>query len=516
MKILENCLILIEIVALILSFFISDTEIVSTFTGWLLIVLFSSAKLPRILNRYFKTHVFKSDFLLRFGIVLFPACMFTFLLLTPPFAYFFLPQSLRIFASLDISVAVIGVLTMVFISIFYFSWRIWRYPIVALKLWRKSCHSKEEFEWDLKQSSSSSIGSVLNKYMSPGVTPMALSVILFFGWIILSIFDVFMITFLFLWLIYNFMYEIRYRHAEFCERTKKAYQFFTNEDQILIWEALLRAGLRGNISGIMDVVTIIGGIFIIILTSLFSLEAFITMFVLLGAWYILIVLIQIARRAKFKADTHTLMILHTIPSLPAHVDAVLAGYFGIIIGFSIMTFQKIGYDPEVLLTFLICSIIMNIAALLSIVFWVNRKNRSLAYNKNWKSGLNKDRIRLYMLLFVLGLPIVLAEEKFSWLIFWIVFTGSIMLLSLFDIVKSKIQTKHPVTYATIITVHLATGVYVIIASAIYMLPELKLLLEFTTTIVGVLLVFTWIQTYRQRQQISLKRKNKVLHKDYNI
>jgi hypothetical protein len=210
------------------------------------------------------------------------------------------------------------------------------------------------------------------------------------------------------------------------------------------------------------------------------------------------------------------MILHTIPSLPAHVDAVLAGYFGIIIGFSIMTFQKIGYDPEVLLTFLICSIIMNIAALLSIVFWVNRKNRSLAYNKNWKSGLNKDRIRLYMLLFVLGLPIVLAEEKFSWLIFWIVFTGSIMLLSLSDIVKSKIQKKHPVTYATIITVHLATGVYVIIASAIYMLPEVKLLLEFTTTIVGVLLVFTWIQTYRQRQQISLKRKNKVLHKDYNI
>lgn len=505
-KILENCLILIEIATLILSFVISDIEMVSAFTGWLLIVLFSWVRLPRILNKYFKTNVFKRDFSLKFGIVFFPACMFTTLLLTPPFAYFLLPHNLRILALLDFSAAVIGVLIMVFISIFYFSWRIWRYSDVALKLWRKSCYSKEEFEWDLKQSSGSGIRSRINKYMSPGVTLMALSVILFFGWLILCIFDILMITFLFLWLTYNFMYEIRYKHTKFRERTKKVYRFFVDIDQILVWEVLLRTGLRRSISGIIDVITVTGSFFIIILASLLSLEAFIVMFGFLGAWYFLIVLIQMAREAKFKADAHTKTLNNDTPSLPVHVDTVLAGYSILIIGFSIMAFQQVGYDSRISLTFLICSMMLNIMALSSITFWIKRKNKGLTTMNVVKNGLNKNRIRLYAIFFVWGLPIALAGKNFSWIMFWVIFTGSLMLLSLYDLIKSKINTNHPVIHATILTVHLAMGAYLILGAAMWIFPELKLLLEFAMIIIGVLLLCMWIQTYRY--QASLKLKNK--------
>jgi len=170
-----------------------------------------------------------------------------------------------------------------------------------MRLWRKTCESDEEFERDLALSERSRIDRFFNRLISPGVVLMAITVILFFATFVLVTIDVLLVLFLACWLVYNIFFEIGQRSSSFQERSGFAYKFFKNLDRVLAWESLLQVGLIGRMEGIIEVIIMMGCFLMIITISVLSLEGFIVMFGFLCQWYVLIILVQIARRKRHSA-----------------------------------------------------------------------------------------------------------------------------------------------------------------------------------------------------------------------
>lgn len=491
----EDCLIVTSIFLTIVSLLHNTFEIFDFLVDWLVISLFFYTKVSSRLNSYFRTTVFREDLWIRFGIVFFPALMFFLFLLSVPLGFFLLPKGLEHLNVLDLSASVLGVIGVVFLSIVYFSWRIWNCSDakLAMRLWRKVCESDEEFKRDVALSKVSRIDNFFSKLVSPGVVPMAISVILFFGTCVLMMIDVLLAIFLVSWLAYNILYETGQRSSSFQERSGFAYEFFKNLDGVLAWESLLQPGLAGKMGGIIEVIIIMGCFSILILVSLLNLAAFIVMFGFLCQWYVLIVLIQIARRSRYRKQASRSK--KPPPKLPKFSNVVLPSCLTILVGFSVIGYLNLQESKDFVCILSVLSLILNIGAIASITLWAKRKKPNM---DNSVELLEKDRYRLYAIFYALGLMIGLIGKSMDGIVFWTALSGALVLLAAQDIVRARFQKSGPKKYATVTTLHLAVGIYIILGTAIYFFPELSTLMIAVAALSGFLLLLMWLQILRIR------------------
>lgn len=494
-KFAEDCLIVTSIILTITSLLFNALEVVDFFVDWLIISLFFYLKIPSRLDSYFQTTTFRKDLSIRLGIVFFPALMFLLFLLSVPLGFFLLPMGLEHLNVLDLSVSVLALIGVVFLSIVYFSWRIWNCSDAKLarRLWRKVSDSDEEFERDIALSERSRIDNFFSKLVSPGVVPMSVSVILFFATCVLMIIDALLAIFLVCWLAYNILYEIQQRSSSFRERSGFAYEFFKNLDEVLAWESLLQPGLAGRMGGIIDVIIMMGCFSILILVSVLNLAAFIVMFGFLCQWYVLIILIQIARRTKYRKQASRSKKLP--PKLPRFSNIVLLSCLVMLVGFSVAGYLSLQELQDFVRIFTVLSLILNVSAIVSITLWAKKKNLMMTDSVE---PLEKDRYRLYAIFYALGLMIALIGRSMQGIVFWTALSGALILLAMQDVVRKRFQSSGPKTYATVTTLHLAIGIYMILGTAIYFYPELSTLVIAVATISGFLLLLMWLQLFRIR------------------
>ena len=495
-KLAEDGLIVISIVLTVVSLFYNTYEILDFFVDWLVISVFFYAKIPSRLNSYFRTTMFREDLSIRSGIVFFPGLMFVMFLLGVPFGFFLLPEGLKYVSVLSMSASVLGVIALVFLSIVYFSWRVWNCPDaeLAMRFWRKTCESDEEFERDVALSERSRIDKFFSRLVSPGAVPMAISVILFFATCVLMIIDVLLAILLVFWLAYNIFYEIGLRSSSFRKRSGFAYKFFKNLDRVLAWESLLQTGLVGRMEGIIEVIIIMGCFLILIPLSVLSLEGFIVMFGFLCQWYVLIVLIQVARRTRYrKKDSRS---RNLPPSLPKYSDIVLPSCLALLLVFSLAGYLNLQESQEFMKIFTVLSVTLNIGAIVSTMLWTRAQEETEIQDQI--EHLGKDRYRLYGIFYSLGLLIALVGKSMQGVMFWTALSGSLILLTTQSTIRMKFHRSEPKTYATVTTLHLAIGIYIILGTAIYFFPELSFLMIAVAILCGVLLLLMWLQTYRIR------------------
>jgi len=495
-KLAGDSLIVISIVLTVASLFYNAFEIVDFFVDWLIISLFFYAKISSRLNSNFRTTMFRDDLSIRLGIVFFPALMFLVFLLSVPFGFFLLPEGLKHVTVLSVTASILGAIAFVFVSIVYFSWRVWNCSDaeLAMRLWRKACESDEDFERDLALSKRSRIDNFFSRLVSPGVVPMAVSVILFFATCVLMIIDVLLVILLVCWLFYNVFYEIGRRSSSFQKRSGFAYRFFKNLDRVLAWESLLQIGLAGRMAGIIEVIIMMGCFFILILVSVLNLAAFIVMFGFLCQWYVLIVLIQIARRTRYRKQASKSK--KPLPMLPKYSNVVLPSCLTILVCFSLSGCLNLQESQNFVRIFTVLSLILNIAAIVSIALWAKRKQKM--ERENLLEPLEKDRYRLYVIFYSLGLMIALVGKSLHGIMFWTALSGALFLLATHDDVRKRFQKSDARTYATVTTLHMAIGIYIILGTAIFFFPELSFLMIATAVLSGILLLLMWLQTFRTR------------------
>jgi hypothetical protein len=473
-------------------------NLASSLFGYSLTLFYFFTRIPTALNRYFRTKAFRSDFALRFSFVVFPLAMFSAFFLFYPFAYLFLPDPLQIMATPHgFEIAVMTNAMLIFAFVTFYSWRLWRYPEVALRLWRKSSSSQKEFEWDVERSRNPSRLSTLNRFMSPGVTPSAIAVMLFLALLILSIFDIMLIGFLLLWLGHNILYELRKRQTGFLKRSASAVRFFRIFDQTVTWEGILKTGLRGNVGGIWDAFVLFMCFTLLVIPSVSSFAGFIVMFGLLGSWYTIIVLVQIMRRLGIVTNK-TLTDPTKLRVLPPHKDLALSGTLSLIAAFSFLMSYQFLESITRLAALIGASLAVNAISILSVWHWTRERVR-LTQGERWETDRNRDRYRIDAIFWFSGLPIALVGWGSKGLLFWTMFSGSVILLSLSDRILSKTLKSTPGTFATLRTLYMTLVVCLILGSAAWFFPELGPALEVLAVLLGFLLAVMWVLFYKWRK-----------------
>jgi len=492
---LEDFLIVTSIILTVTALFHNVLEVVDFFADWLIISLFFYLKIPSRLDSYFRTTAFRDDLSIRSGLIFFPALIFFLFLLGVPFGFFLLPENLKHFSIFDVSTSILAVLALVFLSIFYFSWRVWNCSDVDLakRLWRKTCESDEEFEGDFTLSKRSKIDSFFSRLVSPGAVPMAVCVFLFFATCVLLIIDFLLVILLIFWLGYNVFYEVGQRSTSFQRRSGFAYEFFKNIDRVLAWESLLQSGLVGRMEGIIEVIIMMGCFLMLIPLSVLSLEGFIVMFGFLCQWYVLIVLVQVARRTRYRRKTSRSK--KPPPSLPKFSNIVLPSCLTLLVVFSLGGYLNLVESQDFVMIFTVLSLTLNISAIVSIALWARTQETKI---RDPIKHLGKDRYRLYGIFYSLGLLIALAGKSLQGVIFWTSLSGALILLTTQDSIRTRFRRSDPKIYATLTTLHLAVGIYIILGTAIYFFPELSFLMLTVAILCGVLLLLMWLQTFRIR------------------
>jgi hypothetical protein len=497
----ENCMIVIGVALIFLGFVNRMADFAAFFVGFSLTLFYFFMKIPSALDKHFRTKVFRRDLALRFSFVVFPLAMFLTLFVYYPFAYFFLPEPLQIIrVSYGLEVGMLATVALIFAFIPFYSWRLWRYPDVALRLWRKASDSQKEFEWDVQQSETGGNLSALNRFLSPGVAPMVIAVLLFLALLILRMFDVMLIGFLLLWLGHNVLHELGQRQSQFLRASTPAIRFFRFFDQTVTWEGILRIGLRGNVSGIWDTFVLFLCFFLLIIPSVSSLAGFIVMFGFLSSWYLIIVLVQIMRRLgvvvnKAEAKSNRLHVL------PPHADLALTGMLSLFAIFSLLMAYPLLEPKTRLGAILSASLAVNTINFFSIWCWTRESEKPKQKTNGTYS--NRDRYRIYAIFLFSGLPIALVESSTKDLLFWMTFSGAVILLSLSGRMLSKTSKSTPRICAACRTLYMTLIVCLIFGSAMWYFPESRLTLEILAPLIGFLVAVMGVLFYRWRKY-SLK------------
>ncbi|UCE29503.1 MAG: hypothetical protein JSV85_01905 [Candidatus Bathyarchaeota archaeon] len=490
-QLFEDGFIIASIALTTAALFHGTFEIADFFVNYLLISWFFYTKIPLRLDSYFRTTAFREDLSIKSGIVLFPALMFLVFTLGRPFGFLLLPQGLKRFALLSVDASVLGVIAVALLSIIYFSWRAWNCPDtkLAMRLWRKTCESDEEFEHDLALSSESRIDHYFNRLVSPGAVPMGITVILFFAAYVLMIIDVLLVILLACWLAYNILFEVGRRSSDFSRRSNSAYKFFKNLDRVLVWESLLRFGLVGRMENVVGAIIVTGCFLLLITISIISLEAFIVMFGFLCQWYVLVVLIQIARRTRYRP--RALRNESLLPSLPNYSNVVLPFCLTLLLVFSLGGYLDLTESQLFMRAFTIMSLSLNVGVIVSVVLWARSGKRPA-------TQLRMDRYRLFGIFYLSGLFVALAGKSIQGVIFWTALSGALIFLTTQRSIHARYQRSDPKICATATTLHFAIGVYTILGTAAYFFPELSFLMLSAAMLSGVLFLLMWVQTFRIR------------------
>jgi hypothetical protein len=496
----EDLLILVYVTLRILQEFNSFVEIPAFILNSVLILWLIYDKVPSSLNRRFsdENKAFTHDHYLKLGLAFFSSAMFTLFALNLQIGHFLLPKSLLGINTLDLIYSIFGMVLLVFISIYYFSWRLWKYPSLAHQLWRNTCWTDTEYKKEVDTSEKSRLYSLVSKYLAPGVIPMAVSAFLFMGWLVLSAIDLIMIGFLLLWLTRNII-----------SRTRLAATFFKWKalDENFIWNVITRVGIAGH-SGVIEAIMIIFGFLIIVSLAAMGWIMFIGIMIFFNGWYILFVLFQIGLRssARIRISEHRANFRETtIKSLPRFVDFILLWSFAMICAFSLRLYFQLSETFE--FTFACFSILLNLNALISVIFWLKKQEKKHLSSEKTdeellkiRKDLTRDRYRLYSIVFFLGVPLVAAAGSFSSLVLWSGLVGGLIFLCFGEEFRRRIQRKKAAVYASLLTAYMGSGIFLILVAAMYGLPELKTLLTQLGALFTVLLGVYWIAIFRTKRR----------------
>lgn len=287
----EDFFVAVSATLTILQLFNSSLEMPAFVLGSSLVIWLVYDKIPRLLNRRFsdESKAFTRDFWLKLGLVFFSFAMFLLFALNIYFGYSILPKSLLGINTLELTHSIYGAIALVFVSIYYFSWRLWKYEDLAEQLWKMTCWTKTEFRKEKATAEKSRSYSLVSKYLGPGIVPMAVSVLLFMGWLVLTIVDLLMVGLLLLWLFNNILRQLPLKSA------------LDKWDSIVegdfVWKAVARSGIA-SLDSVMDAIMIILGFMIIVLLAMIAWSTFIGVVVFFNGWYILVVLFQIGLRSS--------------------------------------------------------------------------------------------------------------------------------------------------------------------------------------------------------------------------
>ena len=493
----------------ILQVFDSSFEIPAFILGSLSILWLIYDKIPGLLNRRFSDEdkAFAKDFWLRCGLVFFSFAMFASFALNLYLGRFLLPRSLLGIASLELDLSIFGIIVLVFVSIYYFSWRLWKYEDLAEQLWKMTSWTETEFEKEKATAERSKLYSLISKYLGPGVVPMAVCVLLFMGWLVLFITDFFMIGLLLLWLFRDLLgYHTSSKHG-----WKNVLHRWDGLMEDLVWKVFARAGIA-SLDSVLDAIMIILGFMIIVLSAMIGWSTFIGVMVFFDGWYILFVLFQIglrsSARVRIKEGVQSLD-ESSFVSLPQSTDLILFSSYLMISTFSLSAFFQI--SEFFTISYMFVSIALNVWALVTIILWLKQPEKRCRFSNKkqeeklkLKNDLLRDRYRLYATIFFLGLPIVAAAGVFSALVLWIgVVSG--LILACFDAdFRKKIQREKAGVYASLLTAYMGTSVFMILGAAMYGLPELKTFLIPVGGFFTILLVVYWLAIFRIKRRWKWK------------
>lgn len=500
----EDFFVAVSATLTILQLFNSSLEMPAFVLGSSLVIWLIYDKIPRLLNRRFsdESKAFTRDFWLKLGLVFFSFAMFLLFALNIYFGYFILPKSLLGINTLELTHSTYGAIALVFVSIYYFSWRLWKYEDLAEQLWKMTCWTKTEFRKEKATAKKSRSYSLVSKYLGPGIVPMAVSVLLFMGWLVLTIVDLLMVGLLLLWLFNNILRQLPLKSA-----LKKWDSIFEGG---FIWKAVTRAGIA-SLDDVLDAIIIILGFLIIGLLATISWSAFIGVIIFFNGWYILFLLFAIGLRSSARIrvkERHQSIEKTSYISMPNFKDLILICSLVMISVFSLSVLVQ---TSDFTLTFAYAAIALNICALVTIIHWLlktEKRCRPSKQNEEEKRKLKKDllrdRYRLYAIVFFLGLPIVAAAGVFSALVVWIGVVGGIILLCFDAEFREKVQKQKAWVYASLLTVYMGTGIFMILGAAMYGLPELKTFLIPVGVLFAILLAVYWLAIFRIKRRWKWK------------
>ena len=485
----------------ILQLFNDSLEIPAFALDSALVVWLIYDKVPRFLNRRFSDEdkAFTSDIRLKLGLVFFPFTMFFLFAFNLYLGMLLLPKSLHGVNTLELGHSIFGIVVLVFVSIYYFSWHLWKYPDLAEQLWKMTSWTETEFEKEKATASRSKLYSLVSKYLGPGIVPMAVCALLFMGWLVLTINDLLMVGLLLLWLFNNILRQLPLNGI------LNKWDNLTERD--FLWKAVARAGIA-SLDSVLDAILIILGFTIIVLLALIGWSTFIGMIFFLNGWYFLIVLFQIGLRSntrvKIKEKKQSLYDASFV-SMPRHVDLILLCSFAMIVTFSLSAFFEVSKFFRT--SFAFTSISLNLGGLATIIWWWKRQKRRYRLSEEkeiekirLKRDLLRDRYRLYATIFFLGLPIVVAAAVFSALVLWVGLIGGVILLCFDADFRKKVQKQKAWVYASLLTAYMGTGIFMVLGAAMYGLPELKTFLVPVGVLFTILLVVYWLAIFRIKRR----------------
>jgi len=500
----EDFFVAVSVALTILQLFNSSLEIPAFVLNLALVVWLIYDKIPRFLNRRFsdKDKAFTSHVWLRFGLSLFPFTMFTLFALNIYLGYFLLPKSLHGVNSLELGHSIFGIIVIIFVSIYYFSWWLWKYENLAEQLWKMTTWTETEFEKEKATAEKSRLYSLVSKYLGPGIVPMAVCALLFMGWLVVMISDLLMAGLLLLWLFNNILHQLPLTSA--LERWDNIVQ------RDFVWKAVARAGIA-SLDSVLDAIMIILGFMIIVLLATISWSAFIVVMIFFNGWYILFILFAVGLRSsarirvkEMRQDSEKTSYM----SMPNFKDLILVCSLAMIAIFSLSVLVQIS---DFALTFAYVAIPLNICALFTIILWLlnpDKRCRPSKQNEEEKRKLRKDlsrdRYRLYATICFLGLPIVAAASVFSALVVWIGVVGGVILLCFDADFRKKVQKQKAWVYASLLTAYMGMGIFMVLGAAMYGLPELKTFLIPVGIMFTILLAVYWLAIFRIKRRWKWK------------
>jgi hypothetical protein len=499
---IEDLLIVAYVALTILQELNSSMEIPAFTLGSVLILWMMYDKIPLSLNRRFPdtSKAFAQDHYLKLGLVFFSSAMFTLFALNLYFGYFFLPRFLLGINKLELTQSIFGIVLLIFISIYYFSWKLWKYPSLAKQLWRETCWTDTEYMKEVHSSEKSRLYSLVSKYLAPGVIPMAVSAFLFMGWLVLSTVDLLMIGFLLLWLMRNLIFRTG---------LDIAFSRWKIIDENFVWNVITRVGISGH-SGVIEAIMVIIGFVTIVFPSVMGWSTFVGIMICFNGWYILFVLFQIGLRssARIRIDEHTANLKDaTVRSLPRFVDLVLLWSFAMIVTFSLATSMHIHLNQTFAFIFVCLSVLLNLGSLATVIHWLKKQEKRYRLSEKTdaeilrlRKDLARDRYRLYSTIFLLGIPVVAAVGSSSALVLWSGIIGGLVFLCFDEGLRRRIQRKRAGVYASLLTAYLGLGVFTILGAAAYGLPELNTLLTQVGVLFAFLLAIYWVAVFRIKRR----------------
>jgi hypothetical protein len=159
------------------------------------------------------------------------------------------------------------------------------------------------------------------------------------------------------------------------------------------------------------------------------------------------------------------------------------------------------------ISYVLISIALNVWALITILLWLKRPERRHQLSEKTAEerlelgrDLQSDRYRLYATIFFLGIPIVAASNSLAALVVWVGMVGGVIFICFDADFRARIQRQKAGVYATLLTLYMGTGIFIILGTAMYGYPELRTFLIPAGILFIILLITYWLAIFRIKRR----------------